>query len=227
MKKFLFSIAFLALIIPAFAQDNTVTSAEDSDPRAKAILDEIRKRFESYESLGADFTLEITFPEEPMESQKGEIAKQGDQFRMSMASQTVISDGETLWMIFDHNKEVQINTMPDEAEMGGMVLSPESLLNFYDHGDFAYFITGEAREAGQAVQQIEFKPLDRNAEYTKLRMNVNKATKDVVSVTAFGRDGSRYKLRLDSLTPNKRFPAGQFAFNKADYPGYYIEDLRE
>lgn len=227
MKKLLFSAALMALIIPAFAQGNTVDSAEDSDPRAKAILDEIRKRFVSYESLGADFTLDITFPEQPTESQKGQIAKQGDQFRMSMASQTVISDGNTLWMIFDHNKEVQINNMPDEAEMGGMVLSPESLLNFYDHGDFAYFITGEAREAGKVVQQIEFKPLDRSAEYTKLRMNVNKATKDIVSVEAFGRDGSRYKLRLNNLVPNQSFPASHFAFNKADYPGYYVEDLRE
>lgn len=227
MKNLLLSAAFLAVLMPAFAQDNTVTSAEDSDPRAKAILDEIRQRFMSYKSLGADFTLDITFPEEPTESQKGKIAKQGDQFRMSMASQTVISDGETLWMIFDHNKEVQINEMPDEAEMGGMVLSPESLLNFYDHGDFAYFITGEAREGGKVVQQIEFKPLDRSAEYSKLRMNVNKATKDITSVTAFGRDGSRYTLRLDGLTPNKRFPAGHFTFNKADYPDYYVEDLRE
>lgn len=227
MKKLLFSVILLILILPAFAQENTVTSAEDSDPRAKAILDEIRKRFISYESLGADFTLDITFPEEPTESQKGKIAKQGDQFRMSMASQTVISDGKTLWMIFDHNKEVQINDMPDEAEMGGMVLSPESLLNFYDHGDFAYFITGESREAGKVVQQIEFKPLDRNAEYTKLRMNVNKSTKDIVSVEAFGRDGSRYKLRLNSLVPDKNFPSGHFVFNESDYPDYYVEDLRE
>jgi outer membrane lipoprotein-sorting protein len=227
MKKLLLSATLLILILPAFAQDNTVTSAEDSDPRAKAILDEIRKRFISYESLGADFTLDITFPEEPTESQKGKIAKQGDQFRMSMASQTVISDGKTLWMIFDHNKEVQINNMPDEAEMGGMVLSPESLLNFYDHGDFAYFITGESREAGKVVQQIEFKPLDRNAEYSKLRMNVSKSTKDIVSVEAFGRDGSRYKLRLNSLEPDKNFPPGHFAFNESDYPDYYVEDLRE
>ncbi|MBV6655062.1 MAG: outer membrane lipoprotein carrier protein LolA [Mameliella sp.] len=227
MKKLLFIGLLSTLTIPVFAQNNTVTSAEDSDPRAKAILDEIRNRFTSYASLGADFTLDITFPEEPTESQKGKIAKQGDQFRMSMASQTVISDGKTLWMIFDHNKEVQVNDMPDEAEMGGMVLSPESLLNFYDHGDFAYFLTGEAKEAGKVVQQIEFKPLDRNAEYSKLRMNVSKATKDVVSIMVFGRDGSRYKLRLDSIVPNKRFSAEHFTFNKADYPGYYIEDLRE
>lgn len=227
MKKLLFSLFILALAVAASAQDNTVTTAEDSDPKAKAILDQISKRFMGYSALAADFTLDITFPEQPTESQKGKLAKKGDQFRMSMASQTVISDGETLWMIFDHNKEVQVNDMPDEAEMGGMVLSPESLLTFYEQGDFAYFITGEAKEQGQVVQQIEFKPLDRNAEYTKLRMNVNKATKDVVSIEAFGRDGSRYKLRLNSLEPNSRFPAGHFTFNKSDYPDYYVEDLRE
>lgn len=226
MKPVIFFLGLFLLSSSASAQSNTMTKPEDSDPKAKAMLDQIRERFESYTSLGADFSLDITFPEQPTETQKGTLGQKGDKFRMEMSSQTVISDGETLWMIFDHNQEVQVNDMPDEAEIGGTVLSPESMLNFYDQGDFVYYLTNEYRKNGRSVQEIEFKPTDRNAEYTKLRMKVDKATKDVISVEAFARDGSRYKLSIDKMQPNKSFPSGYFTFDKSDYPGYYVEDLR-
>ncbi|NBC09282.1 MAG: hypothetical protein GVY26_18985 [Bacteroidetes bacterium] len=226
MKQLMIATFSLFLAFSVSAQVQTMTSPDESDPKAKALLDQIRQRFESYSSLAADFTLDITFPEQPTETQKGRLGQKDKQFRMEMASQTVISDGETLWMVFDHNQEVQINDMPEEAEMGGMILSPESMLNFYDQGDFVYYITNEFRKDGKTVQQIEFKPVDRDLEYTKLRMNVDKTTKDVISVEAFGRDGSRYKLTINDIEPNKRFPDGYFRFDKSDYPDYYVEDLR-
>lgn len=227
MKKSLLLFLLFALVMPTFAQKGSLTTKEESDPKAKAVLEKIRKRFQSYQSLAADFTLDITFPDQPTESQKGSLAQQGSKYRVSVAGQDIISDGKAIWMILKQNKEVQIMDMPEDDEMGGSILSPESLLTFYDKGEFVYYITNEYKEGALTIQQIEFKPLDRNADYTKLRMNVNKATTDVISVEAFGRDGSRYKLAIDKLTPNKAFPAGHFSFDKAKYPGFYIEDLRE
>ncbi|MCB9275206.1 MAG: outer membrane lipoprotein carrier protein LolA [Lewinellaceae bacterium] len=227
MKKLLQVFLLLALTIPTFAQKGSLTTKEESDPKAKAILEKIRTRFQGYQSLAAEFTLDITFADQPTESQKGSLAQQGSKYRVSVAGQDIISDGKAIWMILKQNKEVQIMDMPEADEMGGSILSPESLLTFYDKGDFVYYLTNEYKEGSTVIQQIEFKPLDRNADYSKLRMSVNKATTDIISVEAFGRDGSRYKLAIDKLTPNKSFPAGHFAFDKAKYPGYYIEDLRE
>jgi len=226
MKQLTIATLLFFLGLSVSAQVQTMTSPDESDPKAKALLDQIRQRFESYNSLAADFTLDITFPEQPTETQKGKLSQKGKQFRMEMASQTVISDGETLWMVFDHNQEVQINDMPEEAEMGGMILSPESMLNFYDQGEFVYYLTNEFRKGGKTIQQIEFKPVDRDLEYSKLRMNVDKANKDIVSVEAFGRDGSRYKLTVNNIQPNKDFPSSYFKFSKSEYPDYYVEDLR-
>jgi outer membrane lipoprotein carrier protein len=226
MKQLTIATLLFFLGLSVSAQVQTMTSPDESDPKAKALLDQIRQRFESYNSLAADFTLDITFPEQPTETQKGKLGQKGKQFRMEMASQTVISDGETLWMVFDHNQEVQINDMPEEAEMGGMILSPESMLNFYDQGEFVYYLTNEFRKGGKTIQQIEFKPVDRDLEYSKLRMNVDKANKDIVSVEAFGRDGSRYKLTVNNIQPNKGFPSSYFTFSKSEYPDYYVEDLR-
>jgi outer membrane lipoprotein-sorting protein len=226
MKKLLFAAVLLAMAAPVFAQKGTLTTKEESDPKAKAVLEKIRKRFQSYQTLSADFTLDIAFPNQPVESQKGSLAQQGSKYRMNIAGQEIISDGKAIWMILKQNKEVQILDMPDENDMAGSFLSPESMLSFYDKGEFVYYITNEFASGGITVQQIEFKPMDRNSEYTKLRMSVNKATNDLLSVEAFTRDGSRYKLTIDKLTPNKALPAGHFSFDKAKYPGFHVEDLR-
>jgi len=227
MKKLFAALMLSVLAAGAYAQSGSKAPAEESDPKAKALLEEIRKRFLSYKSLGADFTLEITLADEPAETQKGSLAQEGKKYRVEMGSQSVISDGSTLWLIMAYNKEVQINDMPEEGEMDGAILSPDAMLNFYDKGDFVYYITNEYKSGSRTVQQIEFKPLDRSADYSKLRMNVDKTTRDVVSVEAFAKDGSRYKLSIDKLYPNKAFAAGHFTFDKAKYPGYHIEDLRE
>jgi len=226
MKKILALFAFALISLSIYAQPGSLTSPEESDPKAKAVLEQIRQRFLSYGSLGVDFTLDITFPEEPTESQKGSIAQQGDKYRVELGTQSVISDGESLWMIMHFNKEVQVNDVPEDDETGGSILSPESLLTFYDKGDFIYYLTNEYKSGGKVIQQIEFKPVDRSADYSKLRMNVYKDNKDIASVEAFARDGSRYKVTIDKLTPNKSFSASHFKFNKSDYPDYYVEDLR-
>jgi outer membrane lipoprotein-sorting protein len=226
MNKILMIALLSSFTFSAFAQSGSFTSPEESDPKAKAVLEQIRKRFLSYNSMAVDFTLDITFPEEPTESQKGSIAQQGDKYRVELGTQSVISDGTALWLIMHFNKEVSINDIPEDDESGGSILSPESLLTFYDQGDFVYYLTNEYKSGSKTIQQIEFKPVDRSAEYTKLRMNVYKDTKDIASVEAFARDGSRYKVTINKLTPNKSFPSNHFTFKKADYPGYYVEDLR-
>ena len=58
-------------------------------------------------------------------------------------------------------------------------------------------------------------------------MIVARDTKEVVRVQAFAKDGSRYTFRINNLNSSKRFASDYFAFSKAKYPGYYIEDLRE
>ena len=227
MKQFLVVLTLSTLAAAGYAQTGSLTTPEESDPQAKAVLEEIRKRFLSYTSLGVDFTLDITLADEPTESQKGSLAQQGKKYRVEMGSQSVISDGSTIWLIMAYNKEVQVTDMPDEGEADGAILSPEAMLNFYDKGEFVYYLTNEYKDGSRTVQQIEFKPTDRNADYSKLRMNVNKATKDIISVEAFAKDGSRYKLSIDKLSPNKAFAASHFTFDEAKYPGYYVEDLRE
>ncbi|HMO40888.1 MAG TPA: outer membrane lipoprotein carrier protein LolA [Saprospiraceae bacterium] len=226
MKNLLLFMLLSGMAFALPAQTKTdYNKAADSDPRAKAILDKVQKKYEGYKSLEAAFALDIELPEQPKESQKGKVARSGDKYRVELAGQSVICDGKSIWLIMSSNKEVQINNMPD-ADEDTDILSPQSLFNFYQKGKFAYVLVNEYSQGGKAVQEIEFKPLQKNFDYSKIRMTVNKTTSEVLNVKAFGKDGSRFTITISQLVPNKAFTADYFTFDKAKYPGYHVEDLR-
>lgn len=223
--KQLFLLAVLAVFSTAlFGQKITMSKASDSDPEAKAILDKVKQKYDSYKSIEADFSLSIEVPEQPKEVQKGKLSQQGNNYRLEMEGQTVISDGKTTWLYLPTVNEVQIN----DADLGDDkgIYSPKDILTIYEKGEFVYALTNEFAKDGKLVQQIEFKPLKKGVEYSKLRLSVDKKTNDIISVEAFIHDGSRYTLQLTKLTPNKTFTASTFTFDKSKYPNVYVEDLR-
>lgn len=218
----------LFCVLSAQAQKPTTqyTKVQESDPQAKAVLDKLRKKYQAFQSLEVAFTLEIELPDQKKEVQQGKIAKQGKKYRVDLASQSVISDGTALWLVLHNNKEVQINNLPDPSEDEN-ILSPEALFSFYDKGKFIYSLVNESTVAGKVVQEIEFKPLDKGSEYAKFRLTVDKAALTVVNMKAFGKDASRYTVKMGAFTPNKTFAADHFAFAKSKFPGYRVEDLRD
>jgi len=229
MKQIFLFLLVSLFSISAFAQapkaTKDYTKASDSDPKAKAILDKVRKKYEGYNTMEMAFTLDMEFPEQPKQTQKGTVARSGKKYRVEMPAQSVISDGAAIWLVLPANKEVQINPMPEPGEDESL-LSPETLFSFYNKGKFSYVLVNEIAQGSKILQQIEFKPLEKNFDYSKLRMEVDKKTGEVSSVKAFGKDGSRFTLTVNQLTPNKTFAANHFTFDKAKYPGYHIEDLR-
>jgi len=220
-KLFLFTI--LSIISTGlFAQD--YTKQTDSDPKAKATLEKMRKKYEAMKTLEADFTLVIEIPEQPAETQKGKLTQQGDKYRLKMQDRTIVSDGKSVWLFIEKNKEVQINDV-EESGSGG-ISSPKDLLKAYEWNDYIYALTQEFSENGKVVQQIEFKPISKDSDYSKIRVTVDKKTSDVVSIKTFGKDGSRYTLNVTKLTPDKQVTAATFTFSKTECPDCHFEDLR-
>lgn len=226
MKNILTILTMVALTTTTFAQQ--FTKAGDSDPQAKKVLDQVSQKYKGYSSIEAVFQLEIEFPEQPKEVQKGKMAMQGEQYMVDMDMMRSFSDGKYLYVVLHSNQQVQINDIPeDQEEFGGLSLTPQSVFNFYEKGKFVYVLANEYMDGSIPVQQIEFKPLERSSDVSKLRLEVNKNTKEIVRLKAFGKDGSRFTITVNNLKTNTKLPATMFAFNEKDYPDYLIEDLRE
>jgi len=221
MKQLFLVTLLLCFTATVFGQ---MTKASDSDSEATAILDKIRKKYEGFSSMQADFTLTIQIPEQKPEVQNGKIVQQGNKYRLNLQGQTVVSNGETMWLYLESLNEVQVTDADFGAEQG--ILSPQDLLTIYEKDEFVYALTNQFAKDGKLIQQIEFKPLKDNAEYTKLRLSTDKRTNEIVSIEVFATDGSRYTLEIDNLVANKNFPASTFTFDESQYPDVYVEDLR-
>ncbi len=198
--------------------------AEKSDPEAKKILDKVKSKYNGYKSLEAVFTLTIQVPETPKEVQKGTIAQSGKQFRLDMTDQLIVSNAITTWVYLKKNKEIQINDADSSDDNG--FLTPQQLLGRYEKGDFVYAITERGVQGGKSLVYIEFKPVDRRSEYSKLKLAIDEKALTVESIKAFAKDGSNYTFAISSFTPNKAFPAGYFALDPKQFPGVRVEDLR-
>jgi len=223
MRKLFFSFLFVVAAFSAFAQQNTLSKSSDSDPAAKALLQKVRNKYEAYKSVEADFSLTIKIPEQSEEVQKGKLVQQGENYRLDFTTQSIFFDGTTLWLYLKSLNEVQITNANFEAE--GM-LSPKDLLTIYEKDEYVYALTSRVQEGGKTLQQIEFKPLQKDFEYTKLRVSVDVATNEVTKIEAFGKDASRYTLKIEKMAVNKVFTTNYFKFDPKNYPGIYIEDLR-
>lgn len=220
-----------ALTFPAAAQSvgkadgSAPAPSERSDPAAKRLLDKIRKKYESYKTIEAAFTLTIEVPGQAKELQSGTIAQAGEQFRLTMPQQVIVNDSKTTWVYLKKNNEVQINkTDPNNAE--GDFMTPKELLRRYQKGDFLYALTDKVTENGKLLTQIEFKPKDRNSEYAKLRLSIDEKSEALESIRAFAKDGSRYTFKITRLSPNKTLPPATFMFDTKQFPGVRVEDLR-
>jgi outer membrane lipoprotein-sorting protein len=203
---------------------NTYSKAGDSDPQAVTILNDLRDQYESYTTVAAEFDLIIEQAEEQPFTQSGRLARQGDKYHLKLGTQEAIGDGKAIYLILHDNKNVQINNLPDPGEEA--LLTPDALLSFFEKDKFVAALRDERSEQGTILQYIELKPVDTDADYSKLRVVVDKRQQAFRQVTAFGKDGSRYTFVLKKVTPNPNLPASEFAFNKADFPDYYVEDLR-
>lgn len=208
------------------AQKQPVAAKKEvSDPEAKAVLEKMRKKYEAYSTTEVDFSLEIEVPQQPKQTQAGTLVQQAEKYRLKFNDRTMVSDGNSVWLYIPKTKQVQINDA-DEDEGDGGINSPQDLLKAYAWKDYVYAITNEFTENGRLVQQIEFKPTTKANDYSKVRLTLDKKTLEILSIKSFGKDGSRYTLTVNKLTPNKAVPASTFTFAKSECADCKFEDLR-
>jgi outer membrane lipoprotein-sorting protein len=207
-----------------FAQKKDFTKAQDVDPEAQRVLDKVSEKYEAYKSIEATFSLEIEIPEEPVDTQTGKLKQQGEKYNVDLSSYSMICDGENFWVHNKQNKEVQLNDPPEEGD--DEMMAPQDFYSFYKKGKYLYALTNAIVEKGVPLLQIEFKPLEGDSEYSKIRMTIEKKTSAVKRIKVFSKDGSRFTLEIQNFKANKKFTIADFTFDKEKFPDAHIEELR-
>jgi outer membrane lipoprotein carrier protein len=132
MKTFLTVSAFLL---------GGLVMAQEQDPKAKAILDELSKKAKGYTSIQIDFTMKVTNKTEGTnETIKGTATSKGTKYSVDLGKQKILCDGVKIWTILTKEKEVSEETVEDSNNDN---LNPTKMLNIWEKGFKYRFIKEE------------------------------------------------------------------------------------
>ncbi|MEX8546235.1 MAG: outer membrane lipoprotein carrier protein LolA [Mucilaginibacter sp.] len=209
-------------------------SKAQTDPKAKAILSAVSKKYQQFSAIKSDFSYVLDNPQENIKSfkQSGTIIAnpKTNKFRITIyellggkrsIGQEIISDGKTQWTYAKKDNEVQINDVDNKSQ----TLNPAQIFTIYEKG-YKYIFTGEVKQQGVIYQQIELTPTDSKKPFFKIRLLINKAKSSIYSAVIFDKNGSRYTYLLNSPATDYKGTDTIFGFNKKNYPGVEVVDLR-
>jgi outer membrane lipoprotein carrier protein len=213
MKKSIFLAILVGLSLSVFAQ---------YDPVALEILNAMSKKYKSITAFEANISYSLTNETSKLnEVKKGKITVKGDKYRLVLPELEVINDGKTTWNYLPDANEVNI----DNFDPNSKDLNPAKIYEIYKTG-FKYAHMGEEKEDAVSCDVIELIPEKRSAELGKIRMNISKSDKSIVSWMIFDHAGNRFKYKISQFKANVKVEDSFFSFDKKKYPGVEEIDLR-
>ncbi len=187
------------------------------DQRAKSILDKLSEKTSAYSSIEAHFTNNFSSPVADFnESQSGKIYLQGDAFKLELDAQTIISDGETVWIHLIDEEEVTISEEDEDEDE----ISPTKIFTIYEEGYKYQFVKEDSKN-----YHINLFPEESGA-FTKIELYIDKLKMEISSFVMFDKQGSFYSYIINSLTTNKKFDSSFFQFDVSKYPDVEVVDFR-
>jgi outer membrane lipoprotein-sorting protein len=216
MKKFLMgALIILGSTIGAFAQ---------SEVKAKEILAEVSKKYRAYDVIKTDFSYTLENPQAKIkETQLGTLIVKSklNKYKIILKGQELISDGKNQWTYLKADKEVQLSEVDNSSD----ALNPAKLFTIYEKG-FKSVYMNDSQLAGKTVHNIDLTPLDGKRSFFKVRLQIDKITKQIMNALIFDKNGNRYTYTLKTFVPNVKVPESTFTFDSKLYPGVELVDLR-
>ncbi|MDB9701310.1 outer membrane lipoprotein carrier protein LolA [Salibacteraceae bacterium] len=197
------------------------------DPKAQEILDALSNKAAGYTSFSADFEYTLLNKSEGInETQSGSVTMKGKQkYKLEVAGQEIISDGETVWTFIKEVGELQISDVPEESEEDGNLMNPANAFHMYKKG-FKYRHEGTASIDGIEADVIKMFPMNpKGKNYHTVVVNIDKAKLELVSMVVKTKDGNEYTYRLKNFKSNIDVNDSDFEFDEDQADD--IIDLRE
>jgi outer membrane lipoprotein carrier protein len=219
-KSILIGLLLAGCCFTGRAQNNSLGT---NDPDAKKWLDALSAKLRSFRALQASFTLKVEDPKGKLEGSKnGVVYIKGSRYHVSITGQEIFSDGKDVWTYDKSSNEVTIA----KADPSANTIGPETFLtDFYDK-DFLYKLNGERKVGERTVEEVELTPLDKTKTFFKVLLYIDKVQHTMASIEWFDKGGNRYTLDTRKLNGNAPITDSQLSFNKANYPGVEVVDLR-
>ena len=212
MNKYIFFLIGLFSSISAIGQDQ----------HAKNLLDEVSKKYDGYQTIEAKFTFNAVPASGESYQDNGTLYlnKIAGQYKISLNEQELISDGQSVWSVLKEDKEVQVS----QADNSSQSIGPNNIFTFYKDG-YKYISMDDQKSDNGALKVIELSPENTNSNYFKIKLRINQ-NNHIHDVTIHDKSGAKYIYKISNLYVNHKISSSTFQFQKSQFPGFEIVDLR-
>ena len=209
------NILFISLILVG-----QITMAQ-SKKSSEEILKQVSEKTKSFTSIRISFTYNMDNPSAKVhETETGVLLVKGDQYRLDIAGQKVISDSKTSWTYISEANEVQIN----DVEENENALTPTKLLTSYSE-DYKSKLVNEITKDGRAQYVIELKP-NEDKNFTNVELNIDKELYRIMRIAIQDKSGNTFSYLVNKFETNVAVKDNDFTFDAKDYPGVEVIDMR-
>jgi outer membrane lipoprotein carrier protein len=201
-------------------------NAQDQDPKAKTILDDLSKTTKAYKSITAEVSFNsFNKDKKPIEkAQTWKIQVKGQKFRLEIPGNSIVCDGKNIWNHNKDAKEVTIKHFDPESDEQ----NPSKIFTMYETG-YKYKYDKEEKLGTVQVHVIDLYPSVKpeKKKFHTVKMYVDKNKKQMVQLKMLMKDGGTQVYEIKSLQPNLDIPDTQFSFDLKGFKADQINDERD
>ncbi|MCE3228115.1 MAG: gliding motility protein [Bacteroidetes bacterium] len=216
MKKLL-SILFVAGAL--------ILNAQDQDPKAKTILDDLSKTTKGYKTITADYGFIILNKDKKqIEKQTGKVQIKGQKFKLEIPGNTIVCDGKTLW---NYNKDAKEVTIKDFDASNDEQLNPSKIFTMYETG-YKYKYDKEEKVGTSTSHVIDLYPSVKpeKKKFHTAKLYVDKVKKQVTQLRMMMKDGGTQLYEIKTMKPNVELNDNVFTFDLKGFKPEQINDER-
>jgi len=198
-----------------------ISFSQDSK-KAETLLTEVYDKVSTYDNIAIDFkyVLENT-SEDVKQETRGDVAMQGEKYRLNILGVTRLFDGKKLYTISPEDEEVTISSDNSEDEN---TITPSKMMSFYKDG-YSYEMDIIQDVKGRKIQFVKLNPIDTNSEIKEIFLGIDAKTKHIYRLIEIGKNGTKTTLTVNSFKTNEPISKTLFTFDQNKYKDYYINKL--
>jgi chaperone LolA len=176
---------------------------------AEELLQEVRAKYESIRDAKLTFTQHVRFSLAMVsQTTRGTLLmKKPSHYRVELESQTIVTDGETVWSYSRPNKQVLI----DHFALDERSLSPERLLTTAPK-EYTATMLGEEELEGSTVQLVKLIPKSQAGIVASLKLWVDERTSLMRKVEILDVNGKETTYTVHSFEVNPGIADSTFRF---------------
>lgn len=208
MKKIIFYLALFVSPMLMNAQS------------AKALLDQVSSKVQSYDNIVIDFKYELTNKAENLAQEtRGDVSLSGNKYVLNLMGTTQLFDGSKLHVIIPEDEEINISDANPESS-----LTPSKMLTFYKKG-YKATMDIEQNVNGRKIQYVKLVPSIASNEIKYILLGIDKESKHIYRQVLAQHNGTEITITVNQFKTNQPLSSTLFSFDKSKYPNYYINRL--